>query len=180
MNLKAFVAIPLAAGIFVAGTIVLFGLFNNSTIIFPALYFLLCLALLSLALMMSREMFTDKSDLLFSFWIGILVCASAALSATSIRAYVQSSTENPGQQISLDLDTISKTNDYYQQYMTYLQKQIQSYQERSTSLQAQINQKIKEINTTQVVQVIQPAQIVQQPIVRPPRIERERESEEDD
>ena len=157
MKIKPIVGIAIALSLFLAGNIILIGLFSGNMIsisqktddyLFPVSYFVLCLFVFLIILQMVRELFVDKHDLVFLLFFGLLVCAALAFFSASIRVYYGSSQAYLPlpQNATLELKTISSANEVYSSYESTLQKQIQDYQDQNQVLQAQISQKTMELD----------------------------------
>jgi hypothetical protein len=191
MNLRIFVGLALIVSVFAAGNILLFGLFHDGSsanigtgdILFSFTYFLLCFFVMAFVVVSLKDTFSDRSDLFFLMFFGLLLCAAGTFTATSIHLYHEKSMAILEFQSSYSLDSLTKTNDYYANYITYLQAQIQKYRNNSDYLQFQVSQKIVDIKALpqiSVVPTIPSEPVVSQPEpVAPPTIPTRHEEEDD-
>jgi hypothetical protein len=159
MKAKIFVGIALILTIFLAGSVIIFGLSQLPT--FTYLYFsfvLLCFVLLAYSL---RKIFVNKSGLVILAIAIILMTLAAAFFAQSAKSYLDKNQRftDSNQELISQIDNLKKTNDYYISYISFLNNAIVSSQENSLNLQAQIDQLIQQNN-----QVTQPEVVPAQPI----------------
>ena len=129
MTIKKVVAIALPIGLFIAGTIILFGLFEAK--LFAFLYFLF-VALTLMTIIISAGF--QKSDLVFMLVASLIFTAALGLFAFGAKTYHQSA---QNQNIA-DLNEIISTNNYYSDYVDFLNAQIEEYKAQSVVLNAQL------------------------------------------
>jgi len=183
MNLRLYVGTALLLALFLAGNIIIIGLFQNGkSLAFSFWYFAMCILVLILLMIVLREILVDKSDLALLGVMGFLVCIAATFMSTTTLQYSQKTASGANVQAGSlsELNTLMKTNEYYNSYITYLQNQITGYQDSSKVLQIKISQKIAEQKApttiiTQPIYIIQPApnNTVLPPPIGLPKRERE-------
>ena len=181
MKLSTAVRIALVVFLFLAGNIIIYGLFfekqqidktssfpSRQDLLFSIAYFSFLLLLCVFVISFYREAFSGSGDIVFLAVMAILLCASVTVFASSLKFYNQRyiAVADAQHNAAFELDKLQNTNNYLGSYATYLQSAISSSQNATAILQQRINEQLlhKTNVVQQVVQVIQQPQ-VQQPVV---------------
>jgi hypothetical protein len=153
MKLKNIATISLILSLFVFGNIVIFGFLKKA---FFLVHLFFTLSLFAVVLFSIKDILKNKGDLFLSLIMIILIAGLTSYSASTVKVYMDKSQEFglSSKNLSLEIDNLSKTNDYLSNYSIYMNQQLKSLQNNSELMQSQINQLYQE-NSQKVVQVQQ-------------------------
>lgn len=167
-KLKIFVAASLFLVILIATTLFLIAYTDSS--VFPYLFFLFSLFWIAVFIPRSISKLT-KWEIGLIIFVVILAASSLTLFANSVKAY--SDREQQTNNLQLQIDEISNSNEYYSNYSAYLIKAIKQSAANANTLQDKINKLNIQLlrNTT-----TKPAD----PVIIQPVIELEEDGDDED
>ena len=160
MNIKTAVTGALILFFIAAANILSFGLVDTS--FFPAIYLILALISIGLVIASIRSLLT-RSDLMLAIVLGVLISLPLAFFASAVKTNYESTKTMSleEQNMMAEMNNISANNEYYANYVSYLNTQISQYEKNSALLESQINQKIVDIAAKK-------AAAVNQTVIQPP------------
>jgi hypothetical protein len=175
MRLKTIVGIALFFSIVIGGSIILIGLLDSY---FIYAYFIFITILVSIAAYSLKENFNESKDLGILFIIAICTIVAFLLFASGVKNYYDTNNQfmEKNSQITGQVDNLTRLNNYYKDYIDFLNKDIANVQNNSASLQNKITLALNsELNSQVSNPPIQP-----NPITLENTEPRDREREEQD
>lgn len=162
MNIKTAVTAALILFFIATGNILSFGLLDASS--FQAIYLVFALICIGLIISSISSMLS-RSDLLLAVMLGVLISVPLIFFAVTVKTNYESTKTLSIQEQNLmaEMNNISANNEYYANYVSYVNGQISQYEKNTLLLESEIRQKMAEIADKKKAAVIENQTVVQPP-----------------
>ena len=152
MKISMWVAFALFISFFLGISIFLINFVK--TPLFLYVYFIFVILWLVIIGYSLEKKFPEEMNVLFLVIIIIFVALALTFFGINVKGYYDKNTEfmSSNQALSYQLDNISKTNDYYLSYITFINDEIVKTQQARLDLQSQLNALIAAQNAANQIQ----------------------------